>query len=53
MFFTCTQELDMPFPQGKEQLVLNSILHPDSTIKVSLTKTLPLGIGLFHQKGLF
>lgn len=33
----------MPFPQGKEQLVLNSILHPDSTIKVSLTKTLPLG----------
>jgi len=33
----------MPFPEGKEQLVLNSILHPDSTIKVSLTKTLPLG----------
>lgn len=33
----------MPFPQGKEQLVLNSILHPDSIIKVSLTKTLPLG----------
>jgi len=50
LFFTivcivasCTQELDMPFPRGKEQLVLNSILHPDSTIKVSLTKTLPLG----------
>ena len=40
---SCTQELDMPFPQGKEQLVLNSILHPDSTIKISLTKTLPLG----------
>jgi len=39
---SCTQELDMPFPQGEEQLVLNSILHPDSTIKVSLTKTLPL-----------
>jgi len=43
MFFSCTQELDMPFPQGKEQLVLNSILHPDSIFKVSLTKTLPLG----------
>lgn len=40
---SCTQELDLPFPQGKEQLVLNSILHPDSIIKVSLTKTLPLG----------
>jgi hypothetical protein len=40
---SCTQELDMPFPQGKEQLVLNSILHPDSTIKISLTKTLPVG----------
>jgi len=39
---SCTQELDIPFPRGKEQLVLNSILHPDSTIKVSLTKTLPL-----------
>jgi hypothetical protein len=42
-FFSCTQELDLPFPQGKEQLVLNSILHPDSTIKISLTMTLPLG----------
>ena len=40
---SCTQELEIPFPQGKEQLVLNSILHPDSIIKVSLTKTLPLG----------
>ncbi|MFP4090878.1 MAG: DUF4249 domain-containing protein [Cyclobacteriaceae bacterium] len=43
LFLACTQELDIPFPQGKEQLVLNSILHPDSTIKISLTKTLPLG----------
>jgi hypothetical protein len=43
LVFSCTQEIDLPFPQGKEQLVLNSILHPDSTIKVSLTKTLPLG----------
>ena len=33
----------MLFPQGKEQLVLNGILHPDSTIKISLTKTLPSG----------
>lgn len=40
--YSCTQELDLPFPQGKEQLVLNGFLHPDSTIKVSLTKTLPL-----------
>jgi hypothetical protein len=40
---SCTQELDLPFPQGKEQLVLNSFLHPDSIIKVSLTKSLPLG----------
>jgi hypothetical protein len=43
LVFSCTQEIDLPFPQGKEQLVLNSILHPDSIIKVSLTKTLPLG----------
>jgi hypothetical protein len=43
LLISCTQELDFPFPQGKEQLVLNSILHPDSTIKVSLTKTLPMG----------
>jgi hypothetical protein len=43
LVFSCTQELDLPFPQDKEQLVLNSILHPDSTIKISLTKTLPLG----------
>lgn len=42
-FFSCTQELNIPFPRGQEQLVLNSILNPDSTIKVSLTKTLPLG----------
>lgn len=40
---SCTQELDLPFPQGEEQLVLNSVLHPDSIIKVSLTRTLPLG----------
>jgi hypothetical protein len=43
LLFSCTQELDYPFPQGKKQLVLNSILHPDSIIKVSLTKTLPMG----------
>ncbi|WKN44571.1 DUF4249 family protein [Tunicatimonas pelagia] len=40
---SCTQEVNMPFPTFQEELVLNSILHPDSLIKLSLTKSLPLG----------
>jgi len=39
---SCTKELDLPYPQPYEQIVLNGILHPDSIINVSLTKTIPL-----------
>ncbi|MEK6481782.1 DUF4249 domain-containing protein [Catalinimonas sp. 4WD22] len=39
---SCTKELDLPYPQAEDQLVLNGILHPDSLIKVSVTKTLPV-----------
>ncbi len=33
----------MPLPNFQEELVLNCILHPDSLIKLTLTKSLPLG----------
>lgn len=39
---SCTKELDLPYPQAEEQIVLNGILHPDSVIKLSVTKTLPV-----------
>lgn len=38
---SCTKELDIALPAAQPQLVLNGILHPDSTIRVSLTTTLP------------
>ncbi len=41
-FLSCTKELDLLFPQTGEQIVLNSILYPDSLIQVSITKTLPI-----------
>jgi hypothetical protein len=38
----CTKELDLPYPQAEDQIVLNGILHPDSLIKLSVTKTSPV-----------
>lgn len=35
----CTQDTDLAFPNAPNQLVLNSILHPDSVIKVYLTRS--------------
>ena len=40
----CTQELDIALPTAPSQLVLNSLLHPDSTIQVSLTTTFPSSV---------
>lgn len=37
----CTEEIDIPYPRGKEQIVLNSLLHPDDKIQIALSKTLP------------
>ncbi len=42
MIESCMKELDLSFPQAEEQIVLNGILHPDSIIQVSVTKTLPV-----------
>ncbi len=36
---SCTKEIDTPFPEVSPQIVLNGILHPDSTICVSLTRS--------------
>ncbi len=38
----CTKELDVSFPVPEKQLVLNGVLHPDSTVHVSLTTTAAL-----------
>ncbi|MEK6481783.1 DUF4249 domain-containing protein [Catalinimonas sp. 4WD22] len=38
---SCTKELDLPYPQAEDQIVLNAILHPDSVIVLSINKTLP------------
>ena len=38
----CTKEVDLPFPTTGRQVVLNGILHPDSTIRITLTETIPL-----------
>ena len=40
----CTQELDIAVPTAAPQLVLNGLLHPDSTIRISLTTTLPSSV---------
>ena len=40
--FSCTKEVDLPFPTTGRQVVLNGILHPDSTIRITLTETIPL-----------
>ncbi|WKN44734.1 DUF4249 domain-containing protein [Tunicatimonas pelagia] len=40
LFISCTQELDIALPTAPPQLALNSLLHPDSIIRVSLTTTL-------------
>ena len=39
---SCTKDLDLAWPTKSPQLVLNGILHPDSTIQVSLSTTIPL-----------
>ena len=38
----CTQDTDLAFPNTPDQLVLNGILHPDSVVRVHLTKSLPV-----------
>ena len=38
----CTQDTELTFPNAPEQLVLNGILHPDSVMRVYLTKSLPV-----------
>lgn len=35
----CTQELDVVLPTAAPQLVLNGLLHPDSLIQLSITRT--------------
>ena len=37
---SCTKDTDLTFPSIPEQLVINGILHPDSTIRVSISKSL-------------
>jgi hypothetical protein len=37
----CLGEVDIPYPTYPEQIVLNGILNPDSTLSISLHKTLP------------
>ena len=39
---SCTKEVDMKINFGKSNIVLNSILTPDSIIKVSLTHSIPV-----------
>ena len=39
---SCNKESDLPFPTTGRQVVLNGILDPDSTIRVTLTETIPL-----------
>ena len=39
---SCNQEADLPFPTAGRQVVLNGILNPDSTIRITLTETIPL-----------
>ncbi len=41
VLLACTKELDLPLPAQEEELVLNGLLHPDRTIQISLTTTLP------------
>jgi Domain of unknown function (DUF4249) len=36
----CAKEVSLPYPEGSSQIVLNGILQPDSTIKISLSRTL-------------
>ncbi len=43
--FSCTQEVDLPYPTHQTQPVLNGLLHPDSTITISLTKSIAVGRG--------
>ncbi|MEQ9443748.1 MAG: DUF4249 domain-containing protein [Cyclobacteriaceae bacterium] len=38
----CTREIDLLLPVSSPQLVLNGLLHPDSTIQISLTTTIPV-----------
>ncbi len=39
---SCIVDSDLPLPEGEPQIVVNSILNPDSLIKVQLTRTRPL-----------
>lgn len=41
LLLSCTQELDLALPTTPPQLVLNGLLHSDSTIRIALTTTLP------------
>ncbi|WP_247237934.1 DUF4249 domain-containing protein [Telluribacter sp. SYSU D00476] len=38
---SCVSEVDIPYPVTEQEYVLNGILNPDSTIRISLHKTLP------------
>ena len=40
--FSCVVDSDLPTPVGEPQVVVNGILNPDSLIKVTLSRTLPL-----------
>ena len=42
MLGSFTKDLDLAWPREPPQLVLNGILHPDSTIQISLSTTIPL-----------
>ncbi len=41
IFSSCTQNIDIPYPDYIEKIVLTGVLQPDSMIKVRLEKTLP------------
>ncbi len=40
---SCTQSIDLPFPTHQQKVVLNGLLNPDSTIKIHLSWSKPLG----------
>jgi hypothetical protein len=45
MFYSCTQQIDFEKEYLTKQLVLNSIITPDSTIKVKLYSTISINEG--------
>jgi hypothetical protein len=40
---SCTESIDLPFPEHSPQVVLNGLLNPDSIIKIQLSWSKPLG----------